>query len=337
MSFRDRFLVAVDPSLTASGWAVFSLARGTPCAVGVIEPPGPSLHLADRMSALQQKVDRTFRALALGEGDILVCEGPAPLVLNPQSALKVEGVRGVFETVARSLGLTVPGRVNPRTVQTELLGMRGPQLARSTVKEWARGTAERLYGEELVELFHSYRKRSATQSNASAACDDNQDGESERARNGGRTGTVTQRNRAHRDAAHDSSARCKSPHCNPPRCDSPRCDSPHRSSADGRSAHGVSAPGVDGALANDALTDGGRSKSRRRVQPQALPQDIVDAILIGTFALTRVRLAESSGISLEVAFMSHARSRRFAGGGARGTGWSERDLDNLCRVNDDDE
>ena len=121
-------------------------------AVGTLAPPGPTLPMPHRMQKLQSSVEMLFDELLLCPGDVLVCEGPAPLVKNPQSALKVEGVRGLFETLARGRGLEVPGRVNPRTVQSELLGMKGKQLPRIQVKEWARATAMQLFGEELKEI-----------------------------------------------------------------------------------------------------------------------------------------------------------------------------------------
>lgn len=148
-----KYLFAVDPSLTSSGWALFSLSKNSLCGVGVICPPGPRMVLAKRYEVLQTEISELFADLGLGKGDVLVCEGPAPLVRNPQSAIKVEGVRGIFEAVARSRGMRVPGRLNPRTVQTELLGMRGPQLGRKEVKKWARETAYRLHRTQLEKLL----------------------------------------------------------------------------------------------------------------------------------------------------------------------------------------
>lgn len=149
---RHRLLLAVDPSLTASGWALYSLRTSKPVAWGVILPPTPEVALSRRLDELQRRVNELLSIVGLAEGDYLVCEGPAPLVKNPMSALKVEHVRGIFEAVARSRGVNVPGRLNPRTVQTELLGMRGKQLARKSVKEWARATVERLFPQELKEI-----------------------------------------------------------------------------------------------------------------------------------------------------------------------------------------
>ena len=146
------YLFAVDPSLTCSGWALFSLNEKSPHAFGVFTPPGPKFALEFRLQTLQEEISSLFSDLSLGKGDYLVCEGPAPLVKNPQSSLKVERVRSIFETLAREREIKVPGRINPRTLQTELLGMRGQQLKRTEVKRWARDTVEKLYGANLNHL-----------------------------------------------------------------------------------------------------------------------------------------------------------------------------------------
>lgn len=160
---------------------------------------------------------KVVRRCPVKEGDVLLCEGPAPLVRNPQSALKVEGVRGIFEAVARAEGLLVPGRLNPRTVQTELLGMRGRQLARAEVKAWARATAMRLYGDVLQEMLGAPHER------------------------------------------------------------------------------------------------------------KTISQDILDALLIGTVAATRIQLAVRGQQPIESAFLPSARGgSRHSGGASRATGWSER-------------
>ena len=235
----SRFLLAVDPSLTCSGWALFALADGMPCAIGLISPPGPALALANRIELLQREVEQLLESFNLGVGDLLVCEGPAPLVLNPQSALKVEGVRGVFETVARGRGLTVPGRLNPRTVQSELLGMRGKQLDRRTVKEWARAAAMQLYGARIERLLAQQQ--------------------------------ASNERRAERDGAV------------PPRA------------------------------------------------AKSLSQDAIDALLIGAVAVGRFKLSASSGLPVEAVFQGGGKRRSFAGGGRRGTGWSEGELQKLLQ------
>ena len=146
-------VLAVDPSLTASGWALFLLADARLLAVGVLSPPGPQVILAKRLDELQRRVRECLAALELGSDDYLVCEGPAPLVRDPHGAIKVERVRSIFESVARERRIKVPGRLNPRTVQTELLGMKGKQLSRNAVKQWARETAMQLYGNVLEHAF----------------------------------------------------------------------------------------------------------------------------------------------------------------------------------------
>lgn len=157
---RGKLLFAVDPSLTASGWALFCLLEDRPLAVGVISPPGPKLSMPQRLEFLQREIVRTLKHFSLAHGDILICEGPAPLVLNPNSSMKVERVRGIFETVAREHRLHVPGRINPRTVQVELLGMRGKQLPRKEVKAWASEAVDKLYGKQLAKLpIYGVRKR----------------------------------------------------------------------------------------------------------------------------------------------------------------------------------
>ena len=224
-----QYLLAVDPSLTASGWALFSLRDGMPQAVGVLSPPGTEELLSRRYDSLQCSVESIIARLKLGKGDYLVCEGPAPLVKNPQSALKVEGVRGIFETVARSMGIAVPGRINPRTVQSELLGMRGPQLPRKAVKEWARKAALQMYEPQLRRMF---------------------------------------------------SAEC--------------------------------------------LTEA-PTKLHSRV-----PQDIIDAMLIGAVAVSRVQLALKSRTQVETAFVSLG-GRRPQSRNSRSTGWTEAEVSRRLR------
>ena len=140
-----RYLIAVDPRLTCSGWALFDLKTANPLATGIILPLPATFSLEHRINLLQQEVKRMFISMSLDKRDYFVSEGPAPLVLNPDSALKVERVRGVFEAVARETALNVVGRLNPRTVQTELLGFKGKQIERKEVKKIARQVALNLF------------------------------------------------------------------------------------------------------------------------------------------------------------------------------------------------
>ncbi len=222
-------LLAVDPSLSLSGWALFQIngrcpveskSSGVvmPLAVGVLKPPGTRMEISQRLTVLQTKIEDLLAALQMRAGDILICEGPAPIVLNPDSAIKVERVRGIFETVARSRGLIVPGRINPRTVQAELLGMRGPQIARKEVKKWARETVKHLFGPEVFQL---------------------------------------------------------------------------------KLFQGV-----------------GQRKS-------AMPQDIVDAMLIGTLALSRIRICSQTGLSLQALFEGSGKKGAYSRTSRRALSWTE--------------
>ncbi len=148
-------LLAIDPSLTSTGWALFSVADGNPTDIGLVKAATPKLVLSERLQKLQEEVEILLDSLRLGAGDILICEGPAHLVLNPQSAIKVEHVRGIFETTARSRRVVVPGRLNPRTVQSEILGLRGKQRPRAEVKASAQIVGDRLYGAFLRERLLS--------------------------------------------------------------------------------------------------------------------------------------------------------------------------------------
>lgn len=71
---------------------------------------------------------------------------------DPRAAFKVEQVRGIFETVARNLEMQVPGRIHPRSVQYEIMGLRGKQLERSVVKDTAVEIVRTVYGAALEAI-----------------------------------------------------------------------------------------------------------------------------------------------------------------------------------------
>ncbi len=131
---------------------VFDLESERPLATGCIKAGPASIPLANRLKDFQHEVESMFSEQSLNLGDYLISEGPAPLVKNPDSATKVEQVRGIFETIARSTGLRVPGRINPRSVQAEILGLRGAQKNREFVKDSARKVVSSLMGAKLSEL-----------------------------------------------------------------------------------------------------------------------------------------------------------------------------------------
>jgi len=146
-----RYLMAVDPSLTCSGWALLSVAGGEVLAVGKIKSDPPSVPLSLRLEKLQQKISKVLASLTLGPSDVLVCEAPTAMK-DPHNTIKVEQVRGLFESAGRGLGVTVPGRVNPRSVQYEVMGLKGKQIARAEVKASAVRTVQYLYAAELQRL-----------------------------------------------------------------------------------------------------------------------------------------------------------------------------------------
>jgi Holliday junction resolvasome RuvABC endonuclease subunit len=143
--------MAVDPSLTCSGWALFSIQEGSLIAVGKIKSDPPKVALSLRMQRLQERVGSVLEKIGLGARDILVCEAPTTMK-DPHNAIKVEQVRGLFESGARGRGATVPGRVNPRSVQYEVMGLKGKQVARAEVKQAAVRTALYLFAPRLQQL-----------------------------------------------------------------------------------------------------------------------------------------------------------------------------------------
>lgn len=146
-----RYLMAVDPSLTCSGWALLSIPQGEVVAVGKVKAAPASFPMATRLERLQGAISKVVANLALGESDVLICEGPTTMK-DPLNAIKVEQVRGIFESTGRNRGVNVPGRINPRSVQYEVMGLRGKQIARVEVKAAAVRTVQYLYSSALERL-----------------------------------------------------------------------------------------------------------------------------------------------------------------------------------------
>jgi Holliday junction resolvasome RuvABC endonuclease subunit len=144
-------LIAIDPSLTCTGWAMFSLNDGVLRGVGKIKSLPPATPMAERLLRLQLRIAELMESLHLGERDILVCEGQTSM-LDPKAAIKVEQVRGIFEVLARQRGVLVPGRVNPRSVQKELLNFRGAQQKRYDVKIAACRVVKSVFEEQLKAI-----------------------------------------------------------------------------------------------------------------------------------------------------------------------------------------
>jgi hypothetical protein len=107
--------------------------------------------MGHRLRSLQERIESVLERIGLSAGDLLVCEA-ATTVKDPHNALKVENVRSIFETVARNREVTVPGRINPRSVHYEVMGLKGKQLPRAEVKQAAVRTVEVLYSDQLIDL-----------------------------------------------------------------------------------------------------------------------------------------------------------------------------------------
>jgi hypothetical protein len=107
--------------------------------------------MGERLRVLQERVEDVLKRLDLGQRDILVCEA-ATTVKDPHNALKVENVRSIFEAVARTRAVTVPGRINPRSVHLDVMGLKGKQMPRLEVKRAAIRTVQFLYEDELTKL-----------------------------------------------------------------------------------------------------------------------------------------------------------------------------------------
>ena len=148
---EDKKLLAIDPSLTCTGWALFDLEIGQLLGVGNIKSISSSFPLSQRLVDFQKRVKEVFDSVSIKSGDYLVCEAATTMV-DPRATIILEQIRGMFETLAREREVIVPGRINPRSVQFEILGMRGVQISRVKVKDVAVHGAECLYGDALKQL-----------------------------------------------------------------------------------------------------------------------------------------------------------------------------------------
>lgn len=144
-------LFAVDPSLTCSGWALFGVESKRIEAVGKIKSLSARHLFSERLVDLQSKVSAVLDQFKLGSCDVMICEAPTTM-RDPRAAFQVEQVRGIFETLARERSVEVPGRLNPRSVQYEVMGLSGEQLGREVVKNTALQTVDSLYRAALGEL-----------------------------------------------------------------------------------------------------------------------------------------------------------------------------------------
>ena len=150
-------LIAIDPSITCSGWALFEVASEELLGVGKIKPPPASVPFTERLAKLNQEINQLFKTLGLDSDDCLIAEAPTTM-RDPSAAIKVEQVRCSFETIARQYALQVPGRINPRSVHYEVLGLKGKQIIRKEIKEMACNTVSKLYQNALENMIRSELK-----------------------------------------------------------------------------------------------------------------------------------------------------------------------------------
>lgn len=148
---KNARILAVDPSLTCSGWAMFYLSTEKLIAVGKIKSLPPTYSMPERLKDFQDKVRKLYLEAKLTKDDIVICEAPTT-IRDPRAAFAVEQIRCIFEDLAREKNATVPGRINPRTVHADVLGMKGKQALRVHVKQGAVTACWHLFGEELLGL-----------------------------------------------------------------------------------------------------------------------------------------------------------------------------------------
>lgn len=146
-----RYLLAVDPSLRSSGWALFKINGGGLLGVGKITCLPTKYTLSDRYKDVQEKVVNLYSKIDLGASDIIVCESQTTM-RDPKAAFKVEHVRSVFEVIGRQRYVSIPGRINPRSIHSELLGLTGKQAKRVEVKYSATKFAWGLFSEAFQSL-----------------------------------------------------------------------------------------------------------------------------------------------------------------------------------------
>ena len=143
-------LLAIDPSLTCSGWALFDIKTKKLLSVGNVKSKKEG-GLSERLLDFQKKIVMLFEALMLNGHDVLICV-EATTMIDPRATLVVEQVRCIFEVLARNLNVCVPGRINPRTVQYEIMGLKGVQIDREHVKKIARETVNAIYADMLSQI-----------------------------------------------------------------------------------------------------------------------------------------------------------------------------------------
>lgn len=142
-------VLAIDPSLISSGWALFKTSPRRCLAFGTIRTQKVKC-LESRLKSIQTQVNDLYTSINLSASDLVLVED-ATKFIDPLNLIKVERVRAVFEVLARSSGIETK-RIHARTIQRFVMGLTGRQLKREIVKACARQTAWALYRSELMQI-----------------------------------------------------------------------------------------------------------------------------------------------------------------------------------------
>ncbi|MCS6961758.1 MAG: crossover junction endodeoxyribonuclease RuvC [Deltaproteobacteria bacterium] len=134
-------VLAVDPSSSSLGWAIID-TREIPLDAGVFYY-NTDISISNRVKHIVNEIKHIIDCYNLKRGDYFVVESSAGCI-NPRTFLILERIRGAGEAVALLNGLTVLGRINPRSIHVNLLGIK-KSLARVFVKSAIRSYVEKQF------------------------------------------------------------------------------------------------------------------------------------------------------------------------------------------------
>lgn len=142
-------VLAIDPSLISSGWALFRTSPRRCIGFGTIRTEQIKC-LESRLRSIQTQVKDLYTNINLSADDLVLVED-ATKFIDPLNLIKVERVRAIFEVLARYSEIQTE-RIHARTIQRFVMGLTGRQLKREIVKACARQTAWVLYQSELKKI-----------------------------------------------------------------------------------------------------------------------------------------------------------------------------------------
>lgn len=112
---------SVDPSVSSLGWAIMQVS-GRLVDAGVLKYSSKN-SICERIQFILREVNDLIQYYKLGPTDYCVLESSAGII-NPRSFLALERVRSSVEALAIIKGLRVIGRINPRSLQSKMLGLK---------------------------------------------------------------------------------------------------------------------------------------------------------------------------------------------------------------------